>query len=153
METLKILGKFELVLKNTEGKIIDSREMSNLVTSAGKAAIAGLVGDTGSVSPFSYLAVGTGTTTPTVGNTALESEITNNGLSRAAATVSRVTTNATNDTLQLSVTWNATGSSAVTELGALNASSGGILLGRQVFSAINTSDGFTLTLTYKFVFA
>ena len=150
---IKIIGSFCLELRDKNGGLVESVEKKNLVTSAGKAAVAGLVGNTGSVGAFTYLAVGTGTTAAAVGDTALGAEITTNGLARAAATVSRVTTSVTNDTLQLTYTWTATGASAVTELGALNAASSGTLLGRQVFSAINTSNGFSLTLTYRFQFS
>ena len=151
--TLKIKGHFLLEMRDTEGRVVETRDLDNLVTSAGKAAIAGLVGNTGSVGAFGYLAVGTGSTAASVDDTALGAEISTNGLGRAAATVSRATTTVTNDTLQLSVTWTATGASAVTELGAFNAASDGVMLGRQVFSAINTSNGFQLTLTYKFQFS
>ena len=75
------------------------------------------------------------------------------GLARAAATVTRVTTTVTNDTLQLVKTWTATGAKAITEVGAFNSASTGIMLGRQVFSAINTANTDTLTITYKFKFA
>ncbi|MEI8032788.1 MAG: hypothetical protein WCH05_05550 [Chlorobiaceae bacterium] len=150
---LKITGQFILEMHDLEGNLVESRQMQNLITSAGKAAIAGLVGNTGAVTAFTYLAVGIGTTAAAIGDTALQSEITDTGLARAAATVSRQTTTVTNDTLQLTYTWTATGAKAVTELGALNAASSGVLLGRQVFSAINTSNGFGLTLTYKFQFS
>ena len=152
-DALRIKGSYVFELRDEKGILIDTREGQNLVTSAGKAAIAGLVGNTGAVTAFGWLAVGTGVTAAAIGDTALQSEIATNGLARAAATVSRVTTTVTNDTLQLTYTWTATGASAVTELGALNAASAGVLLGHQIFSAINTSNGFGLTLTYKFQFS
>ena len=99
---------------------------------------------------FTYLAVGIGTTAADAADTALESEIVDSGLERAAATCSRVTTDVTNDTAQLLKSWSVTGTKAVTEAGALNAASTGTLLGRQVFSAINVVSGDTLQITYKF---
>ena len=65
--------------------------------------------------------------------------------------MSRVTTTVTNDTTQLVKTWTATGAKAVTECGVLNASSAGILLGRQVFSSITTANQDQITVTYKIV--
>ena len=104
----------------------------------------------GGEAAFTYLAVGIGTTAPAAGNTALETEITDSGLARASATVSRVTTTVSNDTAQLDKTWNVTGTKAVTEAGAFNAASSGTLLGRQTFSAVNVANGDTLQVIYKF---
>lgn len=153
MEGLKITGQFELIVRDTEGKVVDRVEKHNLITTAGKALISALVGGVGSPAAVTYLAVGTGATAPAAGDTTLGTELTTNGLGRSAATVTQVTTTTTNDTLQLEKTWSATGASAVTEIGAFNAASAGSMLGRQTFSAINTSNGFSLTLRYKFQFS
>jgi hypothetical protein len=153
MDKIKVTGSFVLEMRDPEGNLVEKREMNNLITSAGKAAIAGLLGNTGSVNPFTYLAIGTGTTAAAIGDTALQTEITDTGLARALATVTRVTTTVANDTLQLTKAWTATGAKAVTEIGALNDSIAGILLGRQVFTAINTINAYVLTLIYKFQFS
>lgn len=151
-DALKVKGEFELRLYR-RGILIDERILRNTVTNTGLAEVANLVGDESSPTAFTYLAVGTGTTAAAATDTALESEITDSGLERAAATVSRVTTTVTNDTLQLLKSWTATGSKAVTECGAFNDPSAGIMLGHQVFAAINVTSGDTLQLTYKFAFA
>jgi len=151
-ETIKIKGLIKIDLIR-DGKIIDTREIKNVITNTGKAEIANLCGNVSTPTAFTYLAVGTGTTAAAATNTALQTEITDTGLQRSAATVSRQTTTTTNDTLQLLKLWTATGEKAVTECGALNAASVGILLGRQVFSAVNTVNGDTLQVTYKFIFA
>ena len=62
-------------------------------------------------------------------------------MSRAAGTASRSTTDVTNDTAELTKTFSVTGTVAVTESGALNAASAGVLLARQVFSAVNVVNG------------
>lgn len=121
---------------------------ANLVTNAGKAAAAGLL--TGDVTDFfDYIAVGTGTTAAAVTDTTLETESATAGLTRAASTNSRVTTDVTNDTAQFLKSFSVTGTVAVTESGVLSASSGGTLLARQVFSAINVVNGDTLQITWK----
>lgn len=122
----------------------------NLVVTAGKAGTASRINGSGGEAAFTYLAVGTGTTSPAAGNTTLETEITDSGLARASATVSRSTTTVTNDTAVLDKVFSVTGTKAVTEAGALNASSAGTLLGRQTFSAINVVNLDTLEITYKF---
>lgn len=151
-ESLSIEGRFEVVLKR-DGKVIESRLVKNIITNAGKSEIANLAGNVSSPVAFTYLALGIGTAAAAATDTVLGSEITNTGLGRSAATVSRVTTTVTNDTLQLVNEWTATGAKAVTEVGAFNNASTGTMLGRQVFSAINTANGDTIEVTYKFIFA
>lgn len=152
-----ILGKyirthfgFELRIPLLCGLWRKSMTIKNLVTTVGKALVAGRINGYGTPAAATYLAVGTGTTAANAADTQLEAEITNSGLERAAATCTLVQTTTANDTAQLDKTFSVTGSEAVTECGALNNSSGGTLLGRQVFSAINVANGDSLQITYKF---
>lgn len=148
--TLKIKGKIRLQVLNKDGKILqDTGFMENLVTNAGKAAIAGLVGNTGSITAFTYLAVGTSSTAVAVTDTTLGAEITDTGLARTVATVSRTTTSVTNDTLTLTYTWTATGSKTVQEIGILNASSGGVLLAHKLTGAVSVVNTNLLVATYN----
>jgi hypothetical protein len=124
--------------------------LANLITNAGKAAIASRINGSGGEAAFTYIAVGTGTNAAAAGDTTLQTETATSGLSRANATASRVTTSVTNDTAQLVNTFSVSGSVAVTESGVLNASSNGTLLARQVFSAINVVNGDSLQITWKF---
>jgi len=151
-DTIKIKGFIKLELTR-DGKVIDIREIKNTITNTGKAEAINLLGNVSSPTAFTYLAVGIGTTAADATDTALESEIVDSGLERAAATVTRQQTTVANDTLQLVKSWTVSGTKAVTEAGVLNAASTGILLGRQVFSAINVVAGDTLALTYKVVLA
>lgn len=152
IETQKVKGLVNMkVIRG--GKCVLDRTFSNGITNAGFAAIAGLVGNTGSISAFTHLAVGTSSTAFAAAQTALIGEITTNGLARASATVSRVTTTQTNDTLQLVKTFTITGSSTVEEVGAFNAASSGIMLGRALSGTIDVVNGDELTVTYKFKYA
>jgi hypothetical protein len=150
---LQTKGKVKLQCFDKDGKLKWTVNTHNLIVSAGKAAMAGLVGNTGAITAFTYLAVGTSNTAVAVGQTALQAEISTNGLSRTAATVSRVTTTVTNDTLQLIVTWTVSGSSTVEEIGVFNASSSGIMLGRALTTSKAVSNGDTLVGTYQVIFA
>lgn len=132
------------------GRWQKARLICNLVVSAGKAGVASRINGAGGETAFTYIAIGTGTTAPAAGDTALETEITSGGGSRANATASRVTTDTTDDTAQLQHTFNFTASFAVTESGVLNAASAGTLLARQTFSAINVANGDSLQVTWKF---
>jgi len=123
--------------------------------SAGKAAVADLVGGVTGAAVFDYLAVGTGTTAVAAGDTTLETEVAASGLSRAQdSSPTRTTTNVTNDTLVLNYTFTVTGSVTIGEAGVFNASSGGTLLARTVLSPTKgVSSGDSYTLTYNLVFA
>lgn len=151
-DSLKVTGTYHFEHRNGKGELLDQWTVNNLVTSAGKALLASLAGDASAV-PFTYLALGTSTTAPAIGQTTLVSEITTSGLARAAATVSRTTTTVTNDTLQLVYTWTASGSVTVEEIGVFNASSGGTMLSRALTSTKTLSNGETLTGTYRLQFS
>lgn len=147
---IKSLFNLDLQIPFLTGSFGFSKTCANLITSAGKAGVASRINGDGALAAFTYLAVGIGTTAADAADTALESEIVDSGLERAAATCSRVTTDVTNDTAQLLKAWTVSGTKAVTEAGALSAASTGTLLGRQVFSAINVVSGDTFQVTYKF---
>lgn len=128
----------------------NSMVVSNLQTNAGMAGVASRINGSGAEAAFTFIAIGIGTVAAAAADTALGSEITTGGGARAAATASRVTTDVTNDTAQLQVTFTFTATFAVTESGALNASSAGVLLARQVFTAVNVVNGDSLQVTWKF---
>jgi len=119
----------------------------NTVVSTGKASAAGLLN--GVITDFfEYVAIGTGTTSAAVGDTALEAEITTGGGERASATTSRVTTDTTNDTARWTKTFNFTAGFAVTESAILDSSVDGVMLARQTFGEINVVSGDSLALTW-----
>ena len=133
------------------GKLIESVNTPNALMNLGFKEVAGLFNtdQAGSYTAFDYIAVGTGTTAATATDTTLETEETENGLTRAAGTGTSETTNVTDDTAQFLKSFSVTGSVAVTESAVLNASSAGTMLCRQTFSAINVADGDTLQITWK----
>ena len=131
------------------GRWSTNKRIGNLITNAGFALAAGLLNGSGSPAAATYIAVGTGTSSASASDTALQTETSTSGLSRAAGTVSLVTTTVTNDTAQITKTFSVTGTVAVTESGVLNASSSGTLLCHQVFSAINVASGDSLAVTWK----
>ncbi len=153
MDILKIKGTAKLRLDHPDGSFHETNWLENTITTLGKAAISGLVGNTGAQTAFTYLAVGTSATTPAASDTTLTAEITTLGLGRAAATVSRVTTTTANDTLQLVYAWTASGSTTVQEAGILNAASSGVLLSHILTTALPVVNGTVLTITYKIAFS
>lgn len=151
-EKLKTMGRIDFILKDKFGRIKKEWTVYNGITNAGKAAMAGLVGNTGGISAFTFLAVGTSNTAFAAAQTTLQAEISTNGLARAAATISRITTSQTNDTLSLAISFNVSGSSTVEEIGIFNAGSVGIMLGRALTGTTSLVNGDQLQATYTVQF-
>jgi len=148
----RIKENVRITALDKDGNIKDERHISNLVTNAGFAGMASRCNGDGAEAAFTYIAVGTGTTAAAVGNTTLQTETAASGLSRAAGTASRTTTDVTNDTASLTKTFTVSGTVAVTESGVLNAASGGTLLSRQTFTAVNVVNGDSLQVTWTYDF-
>lgn len=153
MDNFSLAGRVKLDCHNPDGSLKwTTGWIKNGITNAGKAQVALLAGDA-SATPFTYLEVGTSSTAFAASQTALQAAVTDSGLARAAATVSRVTTTVTNDTLQLVKTWTATGSKTIEEVGIFNAASAGTMLGRALTGTKSVVNGETLTGTYQVKFA
>ena len=132
--------------------------VGSIVPNEGLAELAGLAGNTGSPIAFTVLAVGSGDTTPAVGDSALVAELTDSGLARSAATVSLVTTSTSNDTLQLYKQWTVSATKTIKEVGFTNKTvkdaAGEEWVYREVIGTErDVSDGDTYTVTGKVVFA
>jgi len=119
--------------------------MADVITTAGKDAVAEKIGGLGSVTDFTYLAIGYDGATAVVGDTALTSEATDSGLARAAAVVTTDTANV----LQLVNTWTATATKELRECGVLNDAVAGVLLAHSDFNAINVDAEDSIQITYK----
>lgn len=150
-ESIKIKGNVEVKVTHLDGSSEDY-SFHNLVVNSGKAQLALLAGDS-SAAPFTYLAVGTSSTSPSASQTTLGSEITDSGLERASATVSRATVSVTNDTLQLIHLWNVSASKTIEEVGIFNAASSGEMLSRALTGSIVVVNTDTVTITYKVTFS
>ena len=151
-DSVGLSGRFEFRHFRT-GELLEAQSVGNLVVNTGLAGVAGLIIQTGSTSPFSYLAIGTSTAVVASTDTALYGELTTGGGQRALASLSRVTTDVTNDTAQLvkTFTFSTTGTYAITEAGVFDsaATSSATMLCRQIFTAINVVNTDTLEVTYK----
>jgi hypothetical protein len=142
-ENLKLSGQLNIVLKDKDGNVKDSREVKNLVVNTGLAYIASrMVGTSKSV--MSHMALGSGTTAAAAGQTDLVSILG----SREA--LDSTTISGTNDEKVVYVSsfeaGDATG--AVTEAGIFNASTSGDMLCRTVFSVVNKAADDTMTVTW-----
>ena len=138
-DTVKMIGELRLTLTNPTGNITQEVVVPNLVVTTGKNYIASRIKDA-SATAMSHMAIGTGSTAAAAGNTALGSE---------AGRVALTSTTVTNNAVAYVATFPAgTGTGAITEAGILNASSGGTLLCRTVFSVINKGAADTLGITW-----
>ena len=115
------------------------QEIDNLVVTAGKAYVASRIKDT-SATAMSHMGIGTGTTAAAAGDTALVSE--------AARTALTSTTVSTNTVVYVDTFGAGTGTGAITEAGVFNASSGGTMLCRTVFSVVNKGADDSMTITW-----
>ncbi len=146
-EKIKLKGRIDIVVRDSQGRIKDERHIHNIVCNTGLGKVSGLINGVVTTA-FTYVAIGIGTTAAAATDTALGSEITTGGGVRAAATTSQTTTTVTNDTAKYVITYNFTATFAVTESGIFDASSAGNILAHQVFSAINVVSGDSLVLTW-----
>ncbi len=132
-EDLKLKGKLKIALND---KVV--QEVDNLVVTAGKNFVADRMKNNSTV--MGYMAVGTGSTAAAAGNTTLGSESDRNALT---------STTVTNNEVAYVGTWAAGDASvAITEAGLFSASSGGTMLARTVFSAVNKGASDSLTITW-----
>ena len=137
----------EVVVKKANGK--KSRHIGiDILTNTGKAQVAGLINGV-VTTPFTYVAIGTGTTAESATDTALANET-----HRTSGTTSRDTTNVTNDTAVIQATFTGvwgTGGEDISESGVFDASTGGNMLARQTFTARHLEGDDTLQVTWKIV--
>ena len=133
-DDLKLKGKLAIALN---GKIV--QEIDNLVVTAGKGYVASRMKDA-TATAMSHMAIGSGTTAAAASQTALGTEL---------GRVSLTSTNVSGAVVTYVATFAAgTGTGAVTEAALLNASSGGTMLCRTVFSVVNKGSADSMTITW-----
>lgn len=139
-EELKVTGGLKVEIKDKDGNVKDTRELKNLVVTAGLGYIASRMKEA-TATAMSHMAIGTGTTAAAAGQTALVTEA-----ARQALTSTTVSTNTVSYVASFAA---GTGTGAITEAGVLNGASGGTMLCRTVFSVVNkgASDSMTITWT------
>jgi len=114
------------------------QETNNLVVTAGKEWVADRMNNANTV--MTHMAVGTGTTAAAAGDTALGTQLDRNTLT---------STTVTNNTIEYACTWAAgDGTGAITEAGIFDASTGGDMLARTMFSVVNKGAADSMTITW-----
>jgi len=136
-DNFNLKGKVEVRLND---EVV--REIDNLVVTAGKGFVASSMIKTTSNSPaaMTHMAIGSNTTDPAAGDTALGTELGRVALTSGTVSGAVVTYVATFPA--------GTGTGAVVEAGILNASSGGTLLCHTEFSVVNKGSADAITITW-----
>tara|TARA_B110000285_G_scaffold98820_1_gene112673 strand:+ start:234 stop:683 length:450 start_codon:yes stop_codon:yes gene_type:complete len=139
-ENLKLRGDVAIVLKDKNGNVKESREIHNLVVSSGLEFICSRMAGT-SAGVMSHMALGSGTTAASSGQTDLVSILG----SREALD----STSASSNTITYVSSFEAgEGTGAVTEAGVFNAASSGTMLCRTVFAVVNKQADDTMSVTW-----
>lgn len=141
-DTLKITGAVSIKLLDKGGNVLETREIPNLVVSAGKTFIASSMLKTTTNTPtaMTHMAVGTSSTAPAAGDTALGAEAGRVALASSTSSANVVTYTATFPA--------GTGTGALVEAGIFNAASSGTLLCRTTFSVVNKGAADAMSITW-----
>ena len=168
-----IVDQIEVVHRDKDGNVISKRIINNSLlrriliklglahnslTEVGFAACAALIGNvSGAPAAFQSIGIGKGTTAPPTPNT--NTQLETSVKLKTSTTITRVTTDYTNDTLELIATFSnaidgLTGIDDITEIGAFNGNLNGtsLMLLRQVYApadVCNWDQGDTLQITVK----
>lgn len=132
-------GQLTLELFDKNGNLKETQNIKNVVVNNGLNYIASRMKDA-SATAMSHMAIGSGNTAAAAGDTAPETQ-----LGRVALTSTTVSSNAITYVGDFPA---GTGTGAVVEAAILNASSGGTLLCRTVFSVVNKAAADTLKITW-----
>lgn len=144
-EFAQFKGSVHVQLFDEAGKLKQEHEDHNLIVTVGKSYLATwLTAATQSTEFMSYIALGTGSTAPASGDTALQTELSGGGYSRVQGTLS-----SSSNVWQNQATFSpGNGTAAITEAGIFSASTSGTMFARQTFSVYNKAAGDTLIVTW-----
>lgn len=129
--------------------------MATLVVNGGKAILAGLASGVTSAVP-KFIGIGSGAGTTAAADSTLFTEFTSgtwSGYARTSNAGAQTTTTLPNDTARFSGTFTAAGAVAVTNAGCFDAASGGNLLVKGDFAAVNLANGDSITITIAVQFS
>ena len=142
---VKVKANVSLILTGPDGKVKEKRVANLIVTAGLNAMIKQVLGDVaGGAQPakFNYVGIGTGTTAPAAGNTALETEIG----TRVQDADPEFPSTGQGKLESFFAAGNGTGQ--ITESGILSALTSGTLLARATFTAIDKGALDTLLITW-----
>jgi len=137
----KIIGNVKIyVLKGN--KWIKKVDKKNVITNVGLSQAIKLIFGV-DTNVFKYIAIGTGTTTPSENDTQLENEI-----QRFSASAEYFDPH----NVKLTAVGVVNQDANITEAGVFNSESNGVMLARQVFEAVSVSSGDPIKVVWEFSF-
>jgi hypothetical protein len=147
VDRINLRGSLEISLKDTSGKELEHRSIQNVVVTVGRRWVLQQLEtlDQQTAQTISHLAVGTSTTAPATGDTALGSENTR----KAIGTFSTANLTSNPPSWQAQVSFNTNeANTTLGEVGLFQSSSGGTLFARATFATINKTTSNTLSISY-----
>lgn len=139
---IELSGKVRITIRDKTGKIREIDEFDNMITNAGRVYVAKkLYNDASSANAYNYIQIGTGTTSPTVSDTQLQTYYAE-GVGTTAYEA--------NYKMRISYLFSFTETVSITESGIFNDAqvSGPNMLARQTFAAKNMANGETLEVVW-----
>lgn len=138
-ELLKATGQVSIEIFDPAGALKEKVHVPNLVVQDGRDYIASRMKDA-TVTAMSHMAVGEDNTSPSIGNSALGTEVGRVALDSTSVTDNIVTYQATFPA--------GTGTGALEEAGILNAATGGTMLCRTTFAVVNKAAADSMVITW-----
>jgi hypothetical protein len=149
-ESVKATGSLVITVLNEVTKEETVHHFKNIVVNVGKTFIAQSMLKTTTNTPaaMTHMAVGTGTATAAVADTALQTELAR--VTQGTPTGATFAGTNSGATTSYSATFPAgTGTGALTEAGIFNAATAGTMLCRTVFSVINKGANDSITINWS----
>lgn len=151
-EQIKLNGSVNIKLIGPDGIVKQEHTDHNLIVTVGKTYLTTYItpSNHNTGTEFAqFVGLGSNSSGPTSGDTALGAEFVGGGYSRVTGTL----TNASNVWTNTATFAPGNGTGGITEAGLLSASSVGTLFARQVFSVYNKAAGDTLIVVWNVTFA
>ncbi len=137
-ENVTAVGELTISVYGPDGALKEQHDLKNLVVTVGKNHIAARL--VGTPTAMGWIAIGSGSTAPAAGDTALGAEIVRQAVGSA---------NSASNVATFSITYAAgVGTGAISEAGIFNAASAGTMLSRVTFGVVNKGAADTMTITW-----
>ena len=146
-EILRLRGAFQIALCDLDGNILEQQIVKNTVVTAGRAWVLKQLETVNQLTAqtVSQMAIGSATTAPVTGDTALGLEVTRKPI--ATFTTTELTANPPNWTAVVSFATNEA-NTTLAEVGLFNSSAAGTMLARATFASFVKATSNTLNISY-----
>jgi hypothetical protein len=146
-EVIRLRGSLRMHLMDLEGNLLEEKIQDNTVVTVGRAFVLGQLESVNHITSqnFGYIAVGSGTTAPTTGDTGLRLEITRLAISAFATT--GLTVNPPSWQAQILFA-TSDANTTIAEVGIFNSNSVGTMLARATIASFVKATSNTWAISY-----